>query len=526
MKYIINQVSILLLLVFVFTACQPEIDEYYYSENEPYVDTDVLSLLKEDSSYSKFLQLIEDVDGDSILNNGNVFTLFVPKNEAFENLSPSVSKKDLFNYLVTESYININQIGQSSMLQSYGGKFVKFNVLGDTSFLYDGVEVLKGSPLTNNGRFYTLADIVNPCPNIYEYFTQTNPFFNSYFLAQDSVAIDLELSTPLYYNDDGQTVYDTVLIVINKFEEEYFEISEEFRARKATMLVFSQQQYDDALNQVYDELGIDSIPLAWQNDVLMPYVLDHGVFRNAVDYSSLLQGRVKNIKGDSVDIDPDIIDRNFYDCSNGRVYNYKEGEFKIPEELYKVSDTIFLVDRLYKRGTNLYDWGDEFEVTGTNFPPQVSNTNSLIVDMLDRNYSGVFSLSYKHYNVFPGNYRLKFKVNIVGSIGVWKIFVNDEEFPVKSYLGDYWGGYDLNNLRGGFISPFPSEDNPYFSVYPFEFTKGGDGKTCVFETVMMDYITDFADVDVRLEYVKPSSNTSKNAGINIEFSALEFYEGQ
>lgn len=520
MKYIIKQVSILLLLVSVFSACQPEIDEYYYKETEEYVDTDVLSLLKMDSSYSTFVQLIEDVNGDSIFNNGNTFTLFVPDNEAFKNLNSSVSKQDLFNYLVTESYINIHQIDQSAMLQSFGGKFVEFIVLGDSAFIYDGVDVLKGSPLTNNGRYYPLADIVNPRPNIYEYFTQTNPFFETYYDGQDSVYLDKELSTPLYFNEDGQTVYDTVLTTINKFEDEYFEISEEFRSRRATMFVFSQEQYDAALDQVYADLGIDSIPLVWQNDVLMPYVLDRSVFRNLIDYSTFQTGRAKNIKGDSVDVYPEIIDPNFYECSNGRVYNYEE--FYIPEELYKISDTVRLVDRLYNRGNDIYDWGEEFVITGTKFPPEVSNTNSLIVDMQSRNYTGDFSMTYKHYNVFPGTYRLKFKVNIVGNIGVWNIYVNDQQFPVKFWLGDMWD-YDLNNLRDGFTSAIPSEDS-FFTFYPFD-PPAGDGTTCIFET-LVDNITDYSDVEIRLEYVEPSSNNSRNAGINIEFAALEYYEVQ
>lgn len=526
MKYIIKQVSILLLLVYVFTACQQEIDDYFYKETQDeYVDTDVLTLIKQEPRFSAFVDLIEELHADTIINNGNSFTLFIPDNEALMNLDSSVSKQDLFNYLVTESFINIHQIGQSTLLQSYGGKFVKFEVLGDSAFRFDGVEVMNGSPLTNNGRYYELADVVNPRPNIYEYFTQSNPFFASYFDSKDSVFLDKELSTPLFFNEFGQTVYDTVLTTINTFEAKYFEISEEFRNVKATMLVFSQEQYDAALDAIYSQLGIDSIPSVWQNDVLMPYVLNRSMFRNALNYDGFLFGRALNILGDSVDVEPEKINPNYYECSNGRVYNYEE--FYVPEELYKVSDTVYLVDRLNKLGEDqngdpIYEWGDEFDITGTKFTPQSSN-NQLIVDMGDRNYSEDFSFSYKHYNIFPGTYRLKLRVNLVGNIGVWKVFVNDTQLPFKDfynylYGSNYWDWeYDLNDLREGFVSPYPSESSPVYSTYVY------NGQSCTFEA-LVENIDQFGDVNVRLEYVRPSSNTSRNAGITIEFVSLEYYE--
>ncbi len=526
MKYIVKQFSILLLMASVFIACQPEIDDYFYKDtDEEYVNTDVLSLLKENPDYTSFVDLVEEVNGDSIFNNGNVFTLFVPTNEAFNNLDPTISSQDLFNYLVTESYISIHQIEQEAMLQSYGGKFVKFEVLGDSAFVYDGVDITKGSPLANNGRYYELADMVNPRPNIYEYFARSNPFFKAYYDNEDSIYLDKELSTPTGFDEDGNTVYDTVLSTINRFEEDYFEISEEFRSRRATMLVFSEQQYNDALVDVSTGLGIDSIPAAWQNDVLMPYVLDHSVFRNLVDYSTLQMGTVNNINNDSVDINPENIDPNYYECSNGRVYNYSN--FGVPEELYMVNDTVFLIDRLTKLGDELYGWGTEFEITGTKFPPEISDTKSLIVDLGSRNYSEEFAFSYKHHNIFPGTYRIKFKMNLVGNIGTWKFFVNDQQLPLKQYpyqdFPSFWEWeYDLFDLRDGFISPYPSEISPLFSTYVY------NGQTCMFEALVEEgTITTFGDVDVRLEYVEPTGGANSfNAGINIEYIALEYYEVQ
>lgn len=520
----IKKIFVSLLLATFFIGCQQEIDDYFYKETEEHVNSDVITLLKQDESYSLFVEMLERLEADTILNSGGVYTLFVPNNEAMEELnSVEQDEMELLTYLMTESYVNINQIQSNTLLQSYGGKFVDFQVLGDSVFKYDNANVFGGSPLTNNGRYYELSELVIPRLNLYEYVTANNAFFEEYLFSQDTTFLDKELSTPIGYTDDGLTIYDTVWTTYNKFEEEYFPISEEFRNQKATMLVFTQEQYDDALKEVETILNIPSgsISEEWQNEILMPFILDRSVFRNSLDYSAFSKGRAQNILGDSINVYPENIDPDYYDCSNGRVYDIYS--LSVPEELYKVSDTISLTQRLERVSETKYVWGDEFVIEGTKFPPIYNSSNLskvggsfLEVDM-GNNYDGEFSMSYKHYDVFPGKYRLRVRAKVVGKTGVYSLYVNDKKYKVSFFYNptDEFDFFDMKAF--GVISPI---DNTY---YPFSKATGGDGSTCEFD-ILVDNITEFGDVTVKFEYVRPSP-FNRQSGLDIDFVTLEYYSG-
>jgi len=50
-------------------------------------------------------------------------------------------------------------------------------------------------------------------------------------------------------------VYDSVTGVVNKFERDFFPVSQEFRSEAATFILFTQDQYLDALDQMALNLG-------------------------------------------------------------------------------------------------------------------------------------------------------------------------------------------------------------------------------------------------------------------------------
>ena len=247
---------------------------------------------------------------------------------------------------------------------------------------------------------------------------------------------------------------------MNLFEENYFPVSEEFRDYTATMLLLSQEQYDNALGIISDQLSIplENIPLVWQNEILLPYLLERSVFRNSLPYAAFSIGRAKNILGDSVDVNPDNITPDFYECSNGRAYNFID--FAVPEILYKVKDTIAMASLLFYKGSGLWGWKDEVTLTGQAFNP-LHGTNSfstfgntLIIDM-GKNFTGDFSFAYNHEYIFPGTYKLTVRAN-VSKTGVINIYVNDKQYPV--YINDGKGpqfDFDLFTLRNGVIRSVP-----------------------------------------------------------------------
>lgn len=510
----INKTTIFLLLAILFFSCQQDIEDYYHKDTEASVDTDILSLLKENANYSEFVSLLEQTQIDTLLNQGKVYTFFVPNNSAMSNREQgTLSDRDLVEYLMTESYVNLNQINKENKIQTQSGKFAIIEQVGGLSYTFDDVNIVSGSPLANNGRYYEIEELVQPKPNLYEYIGSTNNFYRNYLDSRDSVYLDKELSTPIGYTDEGLTIYDTVLTTVNLFEEEYFPVKEEFRDYKATMLLFTQEQYDNALNIISEELAIpvEAIAEIWQNEELMPYLLEQSVFRNVLNYSSFIRGRAKNILGDSVDVDPMNISPEFFECSNGRAFNLLD--FQVPEFLYKKSDTTAISSLLSFKGSGLWEWIDEVVVTGQTFNPlRTANVyatfgNTLLIDM-GKNFNGEFSFAYKYKNIFPAIYKLSVRAN-VSKTGIYNIFVNGKQYPVD--INDGRGpqyDFDFFNLRNGVISSVTYE------FYPFE------NNFCQFD-ILVDNITEFGDVEVKLEYNGPGRNRN-NSGINIDIISLEY----
>lgn len=500
----------------LFFGCQKDIEEYYYENTEETVDTDIYSLLKENEDYSQFVALLKEYQVDTLLDKGNIYTFFVPDNDAMDNIGESMlGDKELVEYLMTESYVNLNNIETASKIQTLSGKFAFIERLGNSSYTFDGVNIVKGSPLTNNGRYYQIENVAKPKPSLYQYIAETNEFYRSYLDSRDSIFLDKELSTPIGYTDDGSTIYDTVLTVINRFEMNYFPVTEEFRDYKATMLLFTQEQYDNALLNISNEINVpvSSIPEVWENEVLMPYLLEQSVFRNALSFSLLSAGRVKNILGDSVDVEPENINPDFFECSNGSAYNYID--FKVPEHLYKVQDSIAMSSLLEYKGTGIWAWGEDVTIPQDAFSP-VSVTNGfstfgdvLLVDM-GKNYEGDFYYAYNHQFIFPATYKLTVRANL-SKTGVYNIYVNDKQYPVD--INDGNGpqyDFDFFDLRNGVISSVTNE------FYPFE------NNFCSFD-IFVDNITEFGDVEVRIEYVEPSTRNKNNCGLVIDFISLDYY---
>ena len=487
---------IFLVAIISFSGCQKELDDYYFSDTEEYVDMEMLTLLGQNDNYSSYLSILNTYQIDTVFEKGKTVTLFVPTNEAIESMSELyLDTIDLIKYLITDTYLNIAQIQGSQKVQTSAGKFALIQNAGGKGY-FDDAEITLSGPLCKDGKYYEISGAVQPLPNLYEYIGLTNPFFKSYIDSHDSSYLDLELSTPIGYNLDGNTIYDTVLTVLNVFEEEIFPVSEEFRAKKATMLLFSQEQFDDAIQIIADDLGLpssESIPFQWKNEVLMPYLVDQGVFWNDLGPGDFAAGRIRNIKGDSVDVDPENIDFiSSFQCSNGRSYNYLD--FVVPDSLYKGKQILQGEHLVLRKGVNLFAWKESVVVTGkpvnpvAQLTPNIAENDSTLAVRFDgTNYADEFSMTFSFRNVFPGRYRLLCRAKTSPS-GVFQILVNGE-------LQDIDLGYgasdrvDLYDLRNPVRSVTKEVFRPESGFNSFD--------------ILVENITEYGDVDITLRYVEP-----------------------
>ena len=443
-----------LLAIILLSGCEKKWDQYYNS-NPPTVDENVWDAIKQDTSLSMFVQYMQAKHFDTLFQSNNTYTLFVPDNKSFSGLSASDSiTASVLDYHISEHFIQSGTIEGKTKVQTFSDKFA---LLDNSSgqLLFDGIPLTFESPLYKNGKYYTMSQVGFPLPNIYEYFAIHNPILKKYIDSQDSTILDKTKSKPIGFDAQGNTIYDTVAIIYNKFEHKFFPVSKEFRNKSATVVFPNAEDYDNALtdmaqamNSVYKDYK--DIPLTWQNKVLIPYLLNHGVFENMVERSVFLTPtygdtiKMKNILGDSIIID--YVPGNKVICSNGYVYNYQH--FQVPDTLWQ-GTTLFEGEALLlQTGVNKFGWKDSVTVnTSISVKPlreyiAIASNDSILRVPFPLNFNGTFSLEFKVKNLFPRKYLMKVHTNMnVG--GIYDIYVNDQ--LVRTF------DYDHYNDRYGLL---------------------------------------------------------------------------
>ena len=504
--------TILFFILFLTViGCQKEIDDYYYSDTGEYVDLSLMEVLSQNENYSSYLSILNDYNIDTIFQKGRTVTLFIPTNETVELIDELyLDTIDWIKYHISESFINIAQIQESKKIQTSGNKFAILRKFGKGLY-FDDAEITLSGPLCKDGKFYEISGFVQPLPNLYEFIGLTNPFFKSYIDSRDSTYLDLGLSRPVGYDSRGNTIYDSVLTTVNRFSIEYFPVNEESRSKKATMLLFTQEQFDQALNLIAEDLNlsVSMIPDQWKNDVLLPYLSDHGVFWNILGPSDFSSGRVRNIKGDSVTVVPSNIDFNSaIECSNGRAYNYID--FTVADSVYKGRNIIQGEHLVISKGSSLYNWNEEVVITGravnpvaTAAPGLADNDSLLSVRFNEPNYAEDFSMTFTYKNIFPATYRLLFRAKTTPS-GVYQVLVNGVVQNIDLGYGSS-DRVDFYDLRNPVRSITREVFRPQSGFNSFD--------------LLVENINSYGDVNITLKYVAPGQRSDN--GFILDYVLLE-----
>lgn len=440
-------IIILISSSFLFGCEKKEWDKHYQDQPQT-VDQNIWEVIRADENLSVFAGLMEEFKYDTLFADDDPYTLFIPTNDAFAQLQDTGTvTKAILDYHLSPHFIQSMSIVGKRKIQTFGEKFVYFERSGDGIYL-DEIELFFESPLYRNGKYFTMKSVALPRPNLYEFFALNNPVLKYYIDSQDSIILDKELSRPLGFDEEGNTIYDTVSTRYNLFEEEFFPVSEEFRHKTATIVFPLTHDYNAALDEMAQTLGEvyqdhTDIPLEWQSDVLIPYLLEHGVFENLVEeYEFILPSyrdtlKMKNILGDSIVIDYKP-DEKFL-CSNGYAYNYTD--FDVPDTLFTGSYRFEGEWLLQERGANQFAWEDEVTVVADEaFPtiqelvPSASNDSILRVQY-SQGYEGAYSVEFTVDKLFPRKYLMVVRTHMyVG--GIYDIYVDDELVMTMDYY-DY-----------------------------------------------------------------------------------------
>jgi len=512
MKYF-STLTLVLIGLIVF-SCKEHWEEHY-ANNEESVDSKLWDTLSNSSEFSEFVKYIKQFGLDQFLMSSNSKMLFIPCNEVIQEYT---STSDTTNFIKTIKYhmsstlLSLRSVESKRKLLTLSDKYALIENVNNR-YTYDGIDITYSSNLFKDGKYYKISEVAKPKPSLYEFIKLANPLIGEYIDAQDTIILDLEESKPVDFTPDGKTIYDSVTIIKNLFEEEYFPIKEEFRERSATIIIPRINQYNLALDEMALDLGgvftnYQDIPKKWQLNVLIPVLLNKGVFGGHIDsYDFFTKHKIQNIVGDSILIDFEIDPASKFICSNGITYEY--AYFSVEDSLYKGENIIEAESLVDSIGFHQYIWNKSVKVTGrTDFQPtqyyvKEFASNDTVVDVsFESNFRGTYIIEITFTDIFPRNYQLIWRSNYRTS-GVYAVYVNDVK-PID-VGGIQHTEFDTYTLSG-----------PIFSIIPglkFWPEKGFNQKD-----FLVINLTEFGDVVLKLEYLRPGMGT--DTGLSIDFVAL------
>jgi hypothetical protein len=522
MEYKKGILAILFLLLML--GCKRDWESHYASVPVT-SNINVWAAMQSDKDLTQFVQFIKDYHYDTLFNSQNTYTIFAPTNAALTLFlsTPDTFGRTLVNYQIVTSFVQSGNISGARKVQTMSKKFALFLNLGGVLSV-DGIPVSYESPVYKNGKYFKMGKVDKPRPSLYQYFGITNPILKTYIDSKDSVILDKTLSRPIGFDSHGNTIYDTVSFIYNSFEDKFFPTRKEFRDQFATIVFPLEKDYNAALTIVAQSLNLPSyhdyhdIPLSWQNKILIPYLLEHGIFPNlveAAEFSKFTSGdtiKLKNILGDSIKIDykvalPTDSTPSPYVCSNGYAYNYKD--FRVPDTLYGAT-TRFEAEKLVSNtGANTYAWKSTVQVTSNftfspikDFSPTASNDTVIRVNFTKK-YTGVYTITFNIDNLFPRKYLMTVRT-YTNLGGIYKIYVNGA--LVKTF--DYYS-YLLNS--GSYTSVAP----------PFRKYKTIGGYNIFDCWINPGILTEYGKAAITFEYTGPSLVQSN--GLSIDYIGFTPY---
>jgi hypothetical protein len=495
----------------ISVGCKREWPDYFDVQQET-VDTEIWDALQNDPEISMFVQMLKDNQLDTLFQYDNTYTIITPTNSAIESFS-GILDTTLLKYHIFSNLLNSTSINGKRKIQTLTKKFALFERYGG-NVLIDGIEVQFESPLYRKGRYFAVDNVIEPKPNLYEYFRTENPILTKYINSQDSIVLDKEQSKPIGFDELGNTIYDSVSIIYNIFEDEYFPVKQEFRDATATIVFPKAEDYINELDVVADALGSNyndhrDIPEEWQNNILVPHLIKQGVFLNMLEPEEFIWMsetdtlKLLNVLGDSIIIDYTPTEKAI--CSNGYAYNYQN--FQIPDSLYSGSTKLEAELLTVQTGINRYAWSDSVNIRSTTpFEPvqelvHSASGDSIIRVIFPKGYSDEFSVEFNSPSLFPRKY-----IMVVGTHmdigGIYDIYVNDE--LIKTF--DY---YQFILYRG-----------IMFSVVPGKIYKP-TGRFNSFD-MYVENIVEYGQAKIRFEYKEPGSVANNGLVLDyIEFIPAE-----
>lgn len=201
-------------------------DHYSATPDSEYAGMSVYEVIDNEPELSTFKQMIDLAGYADLLKSSQTFTLWAPVNDAFAGVE-LISRADADNdeYMAYARRTVLNHLARYNVssatvadngVRMYNGKRLHF--AGNT---FGGVELVKSDLVCGNGVLHLMKDVIPYAYNIREYIDiNKNTSRLSEFIGRfDEELFDVANSTPLDVNENGETIYDSVMVAYNRLLE-------------------------------------------------------------------------------------------------------------------------------------------------------------------------------------------------------------------------------------------------------------------------------------------------------------------
>lgn len=239
------------LLLLAAVACQDSWNRHY-SYDKTLGGEDLLTTLKAEASYSRFVKLIEIAGLQDKLAGSGSYTVWAPHNDfipdsVYTSGDTALIRDVVHNHIAYFLHSTAEAYSGSSVMM-LNGKYIHFGKGGSEKFAFGGFELDPADRVCSNGVLHGLAGYVPFEYNLWEYLEKTPELslllqaYNFY----DSTYMDRERSRRIGVDSMGNHVYDTVLIQENTLLRRIGKIYNE--DRNYTMIAPTNRAFEQAFD--------------------------------------------------------------------------------------------------------------------------------------------------------------------------------------------------------------------------------------------------------------------------------------
>lgn len=221
MKNIIHKHRFFLLLaicaVFI-QSCNDKWDEHYKSDSIEGDNITLFEYINSRPNLSIFSNLLKETGYDSLLNTTVSYTVWAPDNDALAGIDLT---DETYVYNLVRNHIKLSRMStarvDSGFINMMSGKGVSFIENGGIYRFGTAELTLKDIPVAN-GLVNEIDGYAPYLSNIWEYINDKEGLdsLKSYLYGNTLSILDPVNSVPIGYDEDGNTIYDTVFVFQNE----------------------------------------------------------------------------------------------------------------------------------------------------------------------------------------------------------------------------------------------------------------------------------------------------------------------